>query len=138
VDNAELAPAGSRLPLVPKFKGNAVARYEFPVAGWKAHVQGALAYVGDRTSDLRVVERGIKGPLASYTSVDLSLGAKRGPYRVELFATNLFDSRGVIGTGLQCRETTCGDPEGITTTGGVFYDYPIKPRMVGLKVGFDF
>ncbi|MEO0061604.1 MAG: hypothetical protein RLZZ08_164 [Pseudomonadota bacterium] len=138
VDNAELAPAGSRLPLVPKFKGNAVARYEFPAGGWKAHVQGALAYVGNRTSDLRVVEGAIKGPLASYTSVDLSLGAKRGPYRVELFATNLFDSRGVIGTGLQCRETTCGDPENITTTGGVFYDYPIKPRIVGLKVGFDF
>src|SRR3546814_12377309 len=31
--NALLAPAGTRLPVTAKFKGNAVARYDFPVAG---------------------------------------------------------------------------------------------------------
>jgi iron complex outermembrane receptor protein len=137
--NAELAPAGSHLPLTPKFKGNAVARYEFPLVGdWEGHVQGALVHVGSRRSDLRTFENALKGGLDAYTTADLSLGASSGPYRFELFATNLFDSSGVLTTGVQCLETTCGDPDDISNTGGVFYDYVIKPRTVGLKVGFDF
>ncbi len=57
---------------------------------------------------------------------------------IELFATNLFDARGVIDSGVQCVETICGDPDGVTAGGGVFYDTVIKPRTVGLKVGADF
>ncbi|WP_239650141.1 TonB-dependent receptor domain-containing protein, partial [Methylocucumis oryzae] len=37
--NALLAPAGSRLPVTPKFKGNMIARYEFPISDWNGHVQ---------------------------------------------------------------------------------------------------
>lgn len=136
--NSELAPAGSRLPLVPKFKGNAVARYQFPLGDWKAHIQGAVAYVGSRRSDLRVLQAGIKGTLEDYVTADFSFGVDMGKYRMELFATNLFDSNGVMNTSVQCVETTCGDPDGVSSTGGVFYDYVIKPRTVGLKVGFDF
>lgn len=138
VGNTTLAPAGSRLPLVPKFKGNAIARYEFPIGDWEAHVQGALGYVGSRTTDLRVLQGGIKGTLDDYTTLDLSIGAEIGDYRLELFATNLLDSNGVIGTSVQCAETTCGDPDDVSSTGGVFYDYSIRPRVVGLKVGYDF
>lgn len=136
--NALLAPSGTRLPVTAKFKGNAVARYEFPVGTWQAHVQGALAYVGRRRSDLRDFENAIKGEFPAYTTFDMSLGVKRDNLRFEVFATNLFDSRGVINSGVQCLETTCGDPDGISTTGGVFYDFVIKPRIVGVKAGFDF
>jgi outer membrane receptor protein involved in Fe transport len=137
--NAELAPRGTHLPLVPKFKGNAVARYEFPLSGmWDGHVQGALSHIGHRRSDLRTLQNAIKGEFDAYTTVDFSLGADNGRYRVELFATNVFDSGGVIYSGVQCVETTCGDPDGLSGTGGVFYDYVIKPRTVGLKLGFDF
>jgi len=139
VGNVELAPAGTRLPLVPKFKGAAVARYEFPLSGtWDAHVQGALSHVGNRRSDLRTLQNGIKGMFDGYTTLDFSIGAENGRYRVELFATNLFDSNGVITSGVQCVETTCGDPGGGTASGGVLYDFVIKPRTVGVKVGFDF
>ena len=137
--NAELAPAGSRLPLVPRFKGNAIARYDFPLsASWDAHVQGVLSHVGSRRSDLRTYENGIKGTFDAYTTADFSVGARTGSYRVELFVTNAFDTEGVFFSGVQCLETTCGDPDGISNTGGVFYDYVIKPRTVGLKLGFDF
>lgn len=137
--NALLAPAGTRLPLVPKFKGSAIARYEFPLSGgWDGHVQGAVSHVGNRRSDLRTLQNAIKGMYDAYTTADFSIGADNGRYRVELFATNLFDSNGKLFSSVQCQETVCGDPDGISGTGGVFYDYVIKPRTVGLKVGFDF
>ncbi len=136
--NALLAPSGARLPITAKFKGNAISRYEFPLAGWDAHVQGALAHIGKRRSDVRTLENGIKGTFGAFTTFDASIGAKNGNYRVELFATNLFDSNGVLDTTVQCLETTCGDPGGASNTGPVLYDYPIKPRTIGLKVGLDF
>jgi len=138
VGNALLAPAGTRLPVTAKFKGNAVARYEFMLGNWDAHVQAAVAHVGSRRSDLRDIENAIKGTLPAYTTADFSFGVETGRYRIELFATNLFDSNGRYSTSLQCLEIVCGDPGGLTNTGPVFYDNVITPRTVGLKVGFDF
>ncbi|MXP15666.1 TonB-dependent receptor [Altererythrobacter confluentis] len=136
--NALLAPAGSRLPVTAKFKGNAIARYEFPVGGMDGHVQFVANHIGKRRSDLRDYENSIKGNFDAYTTADFSVGVDSGTYRIELFATNLFDSNGVVNSGVQCLETTCGDPDGISGTGGVFYDSVIKPRIIGLKVGTDF
>ena len=96
-DNALLAPAGTRLPITSKFKGNAVARYEFPVATMKAHFQAGLVYEGDRTTDLRLLERDITGKLPSYTTVDLSAGVRSGTWSAELFVRNLFDEVGQTG-----------------------------------------
>ncbi|MXO60146.1 TonB-dependent receptor [Altererythrobacter salegens] len=136
--NALLSPAGTRLPVTPKFKGNLVARYTFPLGDWDAHVQGAFAHVGKRRSDLRTLENAIKGMFPSFNTVDASIGAENGTFRVELFATNLFDSNGILDASVQCVETTCGDPGNVSNTGGVFYNYPIRPRTVGLKFGVDF
>ena len=136
--NALLAPSGTQLPVTAKFKGNAIVRYEFPLGSWDGHVQAAVAHIGKRRSDVRTYENSIKGFFDPYTTADFSLGVKNGSYRAELFATNLFDARGVVNSGVQCLETTCGDPDGISNTGGVFYDYVIRPRVIGLKVGMDF
>lgn len=136
--NALLAPAGTQLPVTAKFKGNAIARYEFPVGGWDGHVQGALSYIGRRRSDLRTAENAIKGFFDPYAVADFSIGMKKDNLRFELYATNLFDSRGVINSGVQCVETVCGDPTGISSTGGAFYDFVTRPRIIGLKAGFDF
>ena len=87
---------------------------------------------------MRTLQNVIKGTFDAYTTADVSIGADNGRYRVELFATNLFDSNGILSSGVQCLETTCGDPDGISGTGGVFYEFAIKPRTIGLKVGFDF
>ena len=136
--NALLAPSGTQLPITAKFKGNAIARYEFPVGDWEGHFQGSLSHIGKRRSDLRDFENELKGTFGAYTVADLSFGVKKDNLRFELFATNLFDSNGVINSGVQCLETTCGDPDGISSTGGVFYDTVIRPRLVGIKAGFDF
>jgi len=136
--NALLAPAGTRLPVTAKFKGNAVARYDFPVASLDGHVQLAVNHVGKRRSDLRIFENGIVGNFKAYTTADVSIGVKSDDWSAELFATNLFDSRGVVNSAVQCGESICGDPDGISSTGGVFYDNVIRPRLIGLKVSKDF
>lgn len=137
-DNGLLAPAGTQLPITAKFKGNAIARYEFPLGGWDGHVQGAVSYIGRRRSDLRTVENGIKGDFDPYAVADFSIGVKKDNLRFELYATNLFNSNGVINSGVQCVEAVCGDAGGDTASGGVFYDVVTRPRIIGIKAGFDF
>ncbi len=136
--NALLAPAGSRLPTTAKFKGNAIARYEFPIGGWDGHVQFAVNHIGSRRNDLRPAQNTIKGNLPAYTTADISVGIKDDIWKIDLFATNLFDKNGVVGTGVQCLETICGDPDNLTSTGGAFYDTVIRPRLIGIKFSRDF
>lgn len=136
--NDLLAPKGTHLPVTPKFKGNVVTRYEFPIGNLGGHVQFALNHIGKRRSDLRTFENALKGPFAAYTTADISVGVKGDGWKAEVFATNLFDSNGVINSGVQCLETTCGDPDGISSTGGVFYDTVVRPRLIGLKVSKEF
>lgn len=136
--NSLLAPAGTRLPVTAKFKGNAVARYEFPLGGLDGHVQFAANHIGKRRSDLRTAENAIKGFFDAYTTADLSAGIKGEGWAAELYATNVFNSNGVINSGVQCVETTCGDPGNGSGTGGVFYDVVVRPRIVGLKLTKDF
>ncbi|MBB4632775.1 TonB-dependent receptor [Sphingosinicella soli] len=136
--NALLAPSGTRLPVSAKFKGNALARYEFPLGSLDAHLQGAVVYEGSRTSDLRLFERDLVGSLPSYTTVDISAGVRTDRWTVELYARNLFDSRGQVTRTFQCGESTCGDPDGETAIGGKFYTIVTTPRTIGLKVGTKF
>ena len=138
VGNSRLAPAGTRLPTTAKFKGNAVARYEFPVGSWEGHVQGAVNYIGSRINDLRPTTNAILGNLDAYTTADFSVGVKNDMWSGEIFVTNLFDSNGVNSSGVSCSESICGDAGGDTATGGVFYDSVIKPRLIGVKVSRKF
>ena len=139
VGNTTLAKAGSRLPVTPKFKGNALVRYEFPMGSWDGHVQFAVNRTSGRRSDLRPVQNAIKGNLAGYTTADFSVGMKSDAWAVEAYVTNLFDTRGVVNTGVQCLETVCGTGvTAATPTGGAFYDSIIKPRIIGLKISRDF
>lgn len=136
--NAELAPAGTRLPITAKIKANAVARYERDFGDLKGHIQGAVVHEGRRTSDLRLAERDIVGDLPAYTTVDLSLGVEGEHWSAEIFARNLFDENGITGKGIQCVETTCGDPLGETEIGGKIYSFVVQPRTIGIKLGTKF
>ncbi|MDQ4086817.1 MAG: TonB-dependent receptor [Pseudomonadota bacterium] len=138
-DNELLAPAGTRLPLTARFKGNARMRYEFPVGpATEAHVQLSASHEGRRTRDLRLLQRELYGDLEAYTTVDISAGVERGPWRAEIFARNLFDERGALGSYINCLETTCGDPDGLTERGGIVYTLPTRPRTIGIRVGRRF
>ena len=143
--NRVLGPSGNRLPDTPKFKANAIARYDFELRdGLDAHLQGAVVHEGARFSDLRYGAafdddiRQIIGDVPSYTTADLSLGIKTARFSAELYVTNLFDENGATSRGVQCPEQVCGDQFNATPSGGAIYTYTIRPRTIGLKIGTKF
>ena len=90
------APAGQELPVQPKFKANAVGRYEFPMAGMDSHLQVAWVYSGSAWSDLRTDERELLGKQPSYDIVDFAFGVEKESWGLELFVKNVFDERAVL------------------------------------------
>ena len=107
--------AERRLPVTPKFKGSATARYSWPAWGdVKAHVQAGVAYQGSARASIRsaTVQAGTfilvdpnsyLGRIHSSTVVDLFAGLDWQRYNLEAFATNIFDSatscRAVVNCG---------------------------------------
>lgn len=136
--NSLLAPAGTRLPITAKFKGNILGRYEMPIGDMKAHFQAAAVYEGRRTTDLRLVERDIIGDLPSYVTVDLTAGIQNDRWSAEIFAKNLFDRNGALSKTIQCGESICGDPDGVTAIGPKIYTIVTQPRTIGLRIGTKF
>ncbi len=133
-----LAPKGTQLPITAKFKGNAVARYEYPIGSNNGHIQLAAVYEGKRRSDLRTHENNIQGNLPAYTSVDGALGLSNDRWSLEFYVRNMLDKRGIMGNSIQCLESVCGDPNNLTAIGGKIYYYVIQPRTFGLKFGTKF
>ncbi len=125
-----LAPNGRNLPITPKFKGNLIARYTFPMGDWEAHLQGAAAYIGSRWPELRTTQRQIFGKEKAYTVANFSVGGTKGPYSLELFLNNAFDKKGEADRWAQCDASVCG----VNGT----YITPILPRNIGIKFGQKF
>jgi iron complex outermembrane receptor protein len=123
-----LAPAGSRLPVSAKEKGNLIARYEFKLNDFDAHVQGAFVAQSDVRPTLRSSEVQAVGLQPGYVSFDFATGFRRGKWDVELFAQNLLDKRGQSIRYTECSPSTCT----------LVYVLPIAPRLVGLTVGQKF
>lgn len=120
------APPGTRLPITPKFKGSATARYEFDLAGGKAHLQSGVSHQGSASSDIRVANAAIIGRLRAFTTVDLSAGIDWDRYSAELFAVNLFDERGDLSRFVNCGQCL--------RTNIV----PTQPLTFGLRLGGKF
>jgi outer membrane receptor protein involved in Fe transport len=127
-DNSVLAPAGSRLPLSAKIKGNLIARYAFKVQDINAHVQAAMVAQTRALPQLQVDFEQIIGEQPGYASFDLSGGARVGKWDLELFVQNAFDSRGQATRYTSCAPTSCS----------LIYVIPIAPRLVGITVGQKF
>ncbi len=72
------APAGTNLPVAPKFKGNAVARYSLPeIHEWKPFTQAAFVYQTGTAPQLRVEDAGYFGRVPAYGLLDLAAGAEK-------------------------------------------------------------
>lgn len=138
IDGPE-APDGTRLPVTPEFKGNVIARYNFNVGDYDAFVQGAVVYAGERTSDLRIVEREILGELGSYTVADLSAGFGRNNWAVSVYLNNVFDERADIYRFTNCAETVCG-ASGVVPEypNGQVYTITNQPRTLGVRFSQTF
>ena len=132
------APSGTRLPITPKFKAAATARYSWPAWGdVRAHVQGGITYRGSAPSSLRtaiqlvgtgeiVNPNEFQGRLHSATLVDLFAGLDWPRWNIEAFVTNLFDKRIDLS-----RQTACGSCTRALVVPG-------RPRTIGLRAGMKF
>ena len=131
-------PSGTRLPITPKFKATATARYSWPAwADVKAHVQGGITYRGSAPSSLRtaialvgtgeiVDPNQFQGRLRSATLVDLYAGLDWPKFNVELFGTNIFDKRDDLS-----RQTACASCTRALVVPG-------RPRTIGIRAGMKF
>jgi iron complex outermembrane recepter protein len=126
----QYAPAGTRLPVTPNFKGNLTARYSFPIGAYKGNVQASAVYVGERTSDLRTLAADALGDMPSYTVVDLSAGMEVNKFHYSIYVDNAFDKRAVLNKYAECDVLLCGN---IAT-----YIVPNQPRTIGVKFGQKF
>jgi len=133
-DDFIVTPSGTRLPVTPKFKMTATARYTWPVSIGRAHVQAGLAHQGSASADLRQDTDGsgtsnpndFLGRIKSSTLVDLFAGFDWKDYSVELYASNIFDERNELSRFVVC--SIC------TSTKIV----PGTPRTIGLRLGAKF
>jgi len=124
-----VAPEGQQLPVTPKVKANATARYTFDLMSWDAHAQASVVYSDTSWSELRTVERNIIGQLPAYTLVDLSFGVDKGGKSLEFYVKNLGDERANLTRYAECTTQVCG---------GSTYVVPERPRQFGVRFGQKF
>jgi outer membrane receptor protein involved in Fe transport len=123
------ASAGTPLPVTPRFKANGTARYKFNVGSLESYFQSAIVHQSASRSDLRAVENSEFGSLDPFMTVDLAMGTGKDNWHVEAFITNAFDRRGIIGR----TAASAADYSFIN-----HHDFPIKPRLFGIKFGQKF
>ena len=127
-DNFTLAPAGSRLPVSPRLKFNAVAHYKFTLAGLDAYVQGALVHQSDVIPVLEVDSAALLGRQPAYTTVDLSFGVAHGNWTADLLVENATDELGELSRYAPCAPSVCTSSNVVT----------VRPRTFGLRFGQKF
>lgn len=133
------APAGTRMPITPRFKGNLIARYTFDLGGNDAFVQGAIVHVGERTTDLRQVESSLLGNLAAYTTADLSAGIQKNNWSVNVYIDNVFDKRAALYKFTECGVEICGAHDVVPQyPNGQVYTGFSQPRTFGIRFKQDF
>jgi outer membrane receptor protein involved in Fe transport len=118
------APAGTNLPVVPKFKGNIVARYTWgEINRWAPYAQASWVYQTQTAPVLPVPTTQIYGMMPAYGLVDVAGGVNVGNVNVELFVTNVADRRA------QLSRFTESNP----VNDNQVYILPVQPRTIGLK-----
>ncbi len=123
------APAGTNLPITPKFKGNLVGRYSFDeIAGWKPFAQATWAYQSKSTPSLRVDNAQVIGMQRAYGLVDLTAGIMRDNMQVQLLVSNVTDRRAELTRFVQCTVDVCAQP----------YVIPTQPRTIAIQFGQRF
>lgn len=123
------AARGTRLPVQPKFKGTATARYEFDLGSNKSFVQGGVQYQGGTRTFLTDADFAAVGPTKGFATFDFSVGTEFSGWSIAAYIQNAFDKRGELSRNTFCATSFCG-----------IYarSYPVKPQIFGLRVGTEF
>jgi iron complex outermembrane receptor protein len=124
------AASGTQLPVTPKLKGDANARYKFNVADYLSFVQATVIHQGSSTSQLQqTAPYNLEPNLPKFTTFDFSAGTGRNNWHLETYIENAFDKQGQLGRISQCGVAYCYVNSRI---------YPIKPMNFGIKFGQKF
>lgn len=117
--------SGSRLPQASKFSGDVSIAQSFPVRGdVTGDVGGQLSYVGNSLGAFGTIGAPERQVFPGYAKADVHVGLERDLWKVNLYANNLLDKRGLIGGGVG------GFPP--------YAYYYIQPRTIGLSITRDF
>jgi outer membrane receptor protein involved in Fe transport len=123
------APKGTALPLTPKFKGNLIARYSFPLVGFDAYTQGAFTYQDGASSELEIADNEFIGEIPSSTFANLAFGLVKEKYTIELFVSNATNEDAPLGINTECTTSVCGvQPIAVRA----------RPRTFGIRYSYDF
>ncbi|MBN8842829.1 MAG: TonB-dependent receptor [Sphingomonadales bacterium] len=125
--NSIAAEKGTRLPVTPKFNGNATIRYAFPVGPGEMHLQSVIAHRSSATPDIRVATATALGRIQGSTTVDFAAGFDWNNYSFELFLQNAFDERAQL-----ARYSNCGQCDGRVQI------LVNQPQTIGVRLGAKF
>jgi iron complex outermembrane recepter protein len=136
------APAGTQLPITPKYKGNLTTRYDFPLWDFAAHIQGSVQAQSSSWADLRTLAayppfapselvplRSALGKQPGFASFDFSAGIDTQSWSLELFVENAFDEGAQQYRYAECVTQVCDAQT---------YVVPSRPRLIGIKFGQKF
>jgi outer membrane receptor protein involved in Fe transport len=147
---APQAPAGTALPVTPKFKATATARYEWNVGGFRAHLQGSVSGQTFAWADLRLTApdpilcnlnvspiapcpqepvRSALGKQRGFATADFTTGIAKDNWFIDLALTNAFDTRADLYRYAECTPQVCGSQPYIGTN---------RPRTISVKFGQKF
>jgi len=121
------APVGTRLPVTPKLKLAANARYSWQVGDMSPYWQVDAAYQAGASTDIRVAEAALMGNLKEFTTINFALGTEWKSWTLEAYIRNLTDERGQLSKYVQC--SICYQRS---------YIVPTTPRTFGLRLGSKF
>jgi len=113
---------GDRLAGAPEFSTRIGLAYDFELAGNDAYIQGDYAYTGNYYA--QVGEQGPK--LGDYGLINLNMGVRLGNVDLSVYAKNLTNE------------------DDLTSAQVIFLNTPfqrhsrLRPRTVGLRLGYDF
>jgi len=115
------APAGTRMPYVPRIQLTGIARFNFNMGDFPAFGQIAATYRGKAWNDLQLDNR---TEMDGYAVVNLSAGIDKGNWSASLYVNNVADERGQIDIL----------KPGYYSPSGVDYNQNIiRPRSVGIR-----
>lgn len=117
------AQDGARLPGSPKFSANLAAQYDFNLSGHNAFVRADSVYTGKFYGDL------LESPgteAGGYTKIDARAGVAVRNLSVELFVRNLTNE-----DAFTWRTIIVGNTN-------PFLGYRLRPRTVGIQLGYSF
>jgi len=111
--------SGDRLPSSPEYSFNLGLQYDFEMGGHPFYVGGDYAYVDDFFN--RLGETGVK--IGDYGQLNISAGLNYNSFNIEIFGQNLTDENALIHADI-----------------AVFDDraYQLRPRTIGLNIGYQF